>query len=72
MYRSGKGLEQLTAGDLKAAFQVTNSNPFLGAESRASILQALGKSLLAHSNAFGPEGRPGNLVGMKPFVIPAV
>ena len=37
----------------------------LGVEPRAVLLRSLGESLLAHPNIFGPEGRPGNLVGKK-------
>lgn len=37
----------------------------LGVEARATLLRDLGKSLLAHPDALGPEGRPGNLFGMK-------
>jgi hypothetical protein len=35
----------------------------LGVESRAALLRNLGTSLLAHSDIFGTEGRPGNIVG---------
>ncbi|KAI0885503.1 DUF1688 domain-containing protein [Annulohypoxylon maeteangense] len=58
----GKGLEQLTTEALTTGFQVSDSNPMLGMESRAGLLRSLGKSLLAHSDVFGTEGRPGNLV----------
>lgn len=34
----------------------------LGVASRAHLLKSLGSSLLANSNVFGPEGRPGNIV----------
>ncbi|KAI1443527.1 DUF1688 domain-containing protein [Annulohypoxylon stygium] len=58
----GKGLEQLTTEALTAGFQVSDKNPMLGVDSRAGLLRSLGKSLLAHSDVFGAEGRPGNLV----------
>jgi hypothetical protein len=35
----------------------------LGIESRAGLLRGLGASLLSHSEIFGVEGRPGNIVG---------
>jgi len=35
----------------------------LGVNSRAALLRGLGKSLLAHPDVFGVEGRPGHLVG---------
>ncbi|XDG04328.1 hypothetical protein ABKA04_003943 [Annulohypoxylon sp. FPYF3050] len=58
----GKGLEQLTTEALTAGFQVSDNNPMLGVDSRAGLLRSLGKSLLAHPDVFGAEGRPGNLV----------
>jgi len=61
---AGKGLEQLTTAALAEGFQVSDSNPILGIESRADLLRGLGRSLLAQSEVFGPEGRPGNLVGV--------
>ena len=59
----GQGLEQLTTSALAEGFQVSDSNPILGLESRVNLLRGLGKSLLAQSEVFGPEGRPGNVVG---------
>lgn len=61
--RAGKGLEQLGTEKLVEGFQVADMNPMLGVESRAALLRSLGKSLLAHAEVFGAEGRPGNLVG---------
>ncbi|OJD20871.1 hypothetical protein ACJ73_07792 [Blastomyces percursus] len=58
----GKGLEQLTTEVLAEGFQVSDSNPMLGVDSRAALLRSLGKSLLSHSEVFGKQGRPGNLV----------
>jgi hypothetical protein len=60
---TGKGLEQLTNEALVKGFQVSETNPILGLESRADLLRGLGKSLLAQSKVFGVEGRPGNVVG---------
>ena len=59
----GKGLEQLKTEALAEGFQISESNPLLGVDSRASLLRSLGKSLLAHSEVLGEEGRPGNVVG---------
>jgi len=59
----GHGLEQLTTSALAEGFQVSDGNPILGLESRANLLRGLGKSLLAQSEVFGPQGRPGNVVG---------
>jgi len=60
----GKGLEQLTTDALAEGFQILESNPILGLESRADLLRGLGKSLLAQTEVFGTDGRPGNVVGM--------
>ncbi|KAI1631031.1 DUF1688 domain-containing protein [Biscogniauxia mediterranea] len=58
----GKGLEELTTNALSAGFQVSDNNPMLGVASRAALLRSLGQSLLAHTDVFGVEGRPGNVV----------
>lgn len=56
-------MEALTTDALIAGFQVSADNPMLGVESRATLLRSLGQSLLANSDIFGVNGRPGNLVG---------
>ena len=56
-------MEELTTNALIAGFQVSDDNPMLGVESRAALLRSLGQSLLANSDIFGVNGRPGNLVG---------
>ncbi|KAK1717391.1 hypothetical protein CaCOL14_003370 [Colletotrichum acutatum] len=58
----GKGLERLETSALAGGFQVSDSNPMLGVDSRAGLLRSLGQSLLAHPEVFGADGRPGNLV----------
>lgn len=67
MQNSGKGLEQLTTKTLATGFQISDTNPMLGVDSRARLLRSLGASLLTHSNVFGKEGRPGNIVGAHHF-----
>ncbi|KAL5415336.1 hypothetical protein PMIN04_008595 [Paraphaeosphaeria minitans] len=62
MIVDGKGLEQLTSSSLATGFQISDRNPMLGVESRTTLLQSLGTSLLAHPDVFGSEGRPGNIV----------
>ncbi|OKL61430.1 hypothetical protein UA08_03141 [Talaromyces atroroseus] len=57
-----KGLEQLRTDVLEQGFQVSDSNSMLGIASRGDLLRSLGRSLLAHPDIFGNEGRPGNLV----------
>ncbi|WYZ40893.1 hypothetical protein EsH8_IV_001234 [Colletotrichum jinshuiense] len=58
----GEKMEKLETSALAEGFQVSDSNPMLGVDSRAGLLRSLGRSLLAHPDVFGPEGRPGNLV----------
>ncbi|KAF2115013.1 DUF1688 domain-containing protein [Lophiotrema nucula] len=65
----GKGLEQLATEVLVEGFQVSESNPMLGIDSRADLLRKLGTSLLAHPDVFGDQGRPGALVGKTPSVL---
>jgi hypothetical protein len=60
---TGKGLSELTTRALGTGVQFSSSNYMLGLESRADLLRKLGKSLLAQSEVFGKEGRPGNIVG---------
>ncbi|KAM6531097.1 hypothetical protein FSOLCH5_000583 [Fusarium solani] len=59
---NGNGLKQLDTDKLAQGFQVSDSNPMLGVDSRAALLRSLGQSLLDHPDVFGAEGRPGNLV----------
>ncbi|KAK0727289.1 hypothetical protein B0T26DRAFT_747632 [Lasiosphaeria miniovina] len=59
---NGRGLERLETAILTEGFQVSDGNPMLGIDSRATLLRSLGQSLLAHPDVFGAEGRPGNLV----------
>ncbi|PVI06678.1 DUF1688-domain-containing protein [Periconia macrospinosa] len=58
----GKGLEQLSTAALARGFQISESNPILGLDSRADLLRGLGKSLLSQPKVFGETGRPGNVV----------
>jgi hypothetical protein len=53
----------MTTEKLASGFQISDSNPILGIESRAALLRSLGESLLEHPEVFGNQGRPGNLVG---------
>ncbi|KAI8933099.1 hypothetical protein NX059_009742 [Plenodomus lindquistii] len=58
----GNGLANLTTEALAEGFQISDSNPILGLESRADLLRSLGKALLSQPEVFGKEGRPGNVV----------
>lgn len=62
-------MKQLDTDKLAQGFQVSDSNPMLGVDSRAALLRSLGQSLLDHPDEFGAEGRPGNLVGE--FFLPS-
>lgn len=44
-------------------FQLQSNNMIVGEASRVKLLKAVGASLLALPDIFGPDGRPGNLVG---------
>ncbi|KAI4848402.1 DUF1688-domain-containing protein [Aureobasidium sp. EXF-8845] len=59
---TAKGLQRIDEETLAKGFQITPENPMIGVGSRAKLLSRLGDSLLQHSDIFGPEGRPGNLV----------
>ncbi|KDR74811.1 hypothetical protein GALMADRAFT_249696 [Galerina marginata CBS 339.88] len=56
------GLENVTPDKTAAAMQVSNSNPMVGIDGRASLLFNLSKALKASPEFFGVDGRPGNLV----------
>ena len=46
--------------------QVSDSNPMVGIEGRASLLFNLSKALKESPQFFGSDGRPGNIIGMSP------
>lgn len=43
--------------------QVSESNPMSGLEGRSNLLANLGEALALDREMFGPDGRPGNLLG---------
>ena len=59
----GEGLQSLTVDRLGKGLQISEQNQVVGLEPRTNLLKALGSSLKAQPEIFGPEGRPGNLVG---------
>jgi len=59
-----KGLRDLAADHLAAAFQVGPGNPLVGLEGRVVVLRRLGEALAAQPEVFGPDGRPGGLFDM--------
>lgn len=44
-------------------FQLQPNNMIVGEASRVKLLKAVGLSLLALPEIFGPDGRPGHMVG---------
>jgi hypothetical protein len=54
-------LVRFTSRDLERAFQVSPTNPLVGAEGRASVLQKLGSVVLAKPTYFGRSPRLGHL-----------
>jgi hypothetical protein len=55
------GLRALSNGRLAQALQVSDANPLVGLEGRATLLRRLGEVLASNAGYFGPEGRPGRL-----------
>ena len=62
-FLAAKGLANVTTERTAVAFQVTESNPMVGLEGRTSLLVNLSKALSSNSEFFGPDARPGNIVG---------
>ncbi|KAL3478153.1 hypothetical protein BJX99DRAFT_256703 [Aspergillus californicus] len=58
----GHSLASLDLETFTTHFQLTPENPIVGADSRVSLLNSVGKSLLNHPGLVGETGRPGNLV----------
>ncbi|KAL0581667.1 hypothetical protein V5O48_000368 [Marasmius crinis-equi] len=57
-----QALSKITIDSLSSGLQVSQNNPLVGLEGRASLLKNLGQALLASPDLFGQEGRPGNLI----------
>lgn len=49
--------------------QVSQSNPMVGLEGRASLLTNLGKALKANSEFFGEDHSPGNMIGELSYLL---
>jgi len=56
-------LQRVDSDSIRKAFQVTESNPLLGAEGRAALLNRLGSAVASRADFFGLEDspRPGGL-----------
>jgi hypothetical protein len=59
-----KGLASVGASAVASAMQVSDKNPMVGLEGRAGLLRNLSKALSENPQFFGPDGRPGGIVGM--------
>lgn len=57
-----EGLSKITAEKTATAMQVSDSNPMVGIEGRASLLFNLSKALKESPQFFGADGRPGNVI----------
>jgi hypothetical protein len=61
-----KGLQSITVERFKAAFQVSETNPIVGAEGRVGLLKSLGSALdePTRAAAFNPSRHPGSIAGL--------
>lgn len=55
-----KGLQSVTAADLRKYFQVTDKNPLVGVDGRVQLLNNLGKAM--ENKVIFKDGRPGNII----------
>jgi len=58
-----RGLRTLTVQAMAKGLQVSESNPIDGLQGRTNLLIRLSDALL-NQDLFGPEARPGNMIGM--------
>jgi len=56
-----KKLKTITGSDIEKAFQVSETNPLVGVDGRASLLCAMGKCVNSKPEIF-KDGRPGNII----------
>lgn len=57
------GLKRLSVQTMAKGLQVTDDNPIDGLQGRTSLLIRLGDALQSNQSIFGPETRPGNMLG---------
>ncbi|MFL5785396.1 MAG: URC4/urg3 family protein [Bacteriovoracaceae bacterium] len=55
-----RGLQNVTSGVIAEAFQVNATNPLIGVEGRAKLIQNLGSAM--ENKKMFKDGRPGNLI----------
>lgn len=58
-----EGLARISVEGTTSAMQVSSTNPMVGIDGRTSLLQNLSAVLKANPTFFGPDARPGGLVG---------
>jgi hypothetical protein len=56
-------LARITVEQVTVAMQVSDLNPMVGLEGRASLLSKLAIALRANPVFFGDDARPGNIIG---------
>lgn len=66
------GLRSLTVEKMAAGLQSTQGNQMAGIEGRTQLLLRLANALAEKSEYFGENGRPGNMIGMRPGFEPLV
>jgi hypothetical protein len=59
-----QGLRALVTDQLASAFQLSESNPLVGMEERATLLRRLGEVMTEQPEVFGEDGRPSGLFDM--------
>lgn len=62
------GLRRLNANVIARGLQVSESNPIDGLEGRTGLLLRLADAL-SNEEIFGEDGRPGNMLGVEPFLL---
>ena len=58
------GLKKVTLKSLERGMQISEDNPMAGLEGRAGLLMKLSDAM-ENTALFGPDGRPGNMIGKK-------
>jgi hypothetical protein len=64
----GEGLKRLTVQMMAHGLQVSEKNPIAGLEGRTGLLIRLADAL-NDQTLFGADARPGNMLGMFPFLL---
>jgi hypothetical protein len=65
------GLKTLTVEKLAAGLQSKPGNEMAGLDGRTELLIRLADALREKSEFFGDDGRPGNMIGEMPVILPS-